>query len=72
MTEGPRRFLQPGYRSRLFHDPLAGIAREKELKGWSRAKKISLIESKNPKWDDVARDWDKIWKPQDPSSLLAR
>jgi predicted GIY-YIG superfamily endonuclease len=26
------------------------IDREKQLKGWSRAKKIALIESKNPRW----------------------
>jgi putative endonuclease len=26
------------------------IAREKELKGWSRAKKNALVNSKNPKW----------------------
>src|SRR4051812_19831764 len=58
----------------LFYDPYVAIAREKELKGWSRAKKIALIESKNPNWDDLAREWDKIWKPknQDASSLLAR
>jgi putative endonuclease len=29
------------------------IAREKELKGWMRAKKIALIESRNPTWDDL-------------------
>ena len=33
------------------------IAREKELKGWRRSKKISLIESFNPKWEDLAADW---------------
>jgi putative endonuclease len=31
------------------------IAREKELKGWSRAKKIALIESSNPAWMDLSR-----------------
>jgi putative endonuclease len=29
------------------------IAREKEIKGWSRKKKIALIESKNPEWKDL-------------------
>ena len=29
------------------------IAREKQLKGWTRAKKIRLIESTNPKWRDL-------------------
>ena len=33
------------------------IAREKEIKGWRRNKKISLIESFNPKWEDLAADW---------------
>ena len=33
------------------------ISREKQLKGWSRAKKIALIESVNPRWEDLARDW---------------
>lgn len=33
------------------------ISREKQLKGWSRAKKIALIESKNPRWADLAENW---------------
>jgi predicted GIY-YIG superfamily endonuclease len=33
------------------------IAREKELKGWRRAKKIALIESTNLAWMDLNRDW---------------
>jgi len=33
------------------------IAREKELKGWSRAKKIELIKLMNPTWIDLAEDW---------------
>ena len=33
------------------------IAREKQLKGWSRAKKIVLIELRNPQWLDLAKDW---------------
>jgi putative endonuclease len=27
------------------------IAREKEIKGWSRSKKIKLIEEENPEWN---------------------
>ena len=38
------------------------IAREKEIKGWVRRKKIALIESTNPKWDDLSRDWQDINK----------
>lgn len=33
------------------------IAREKQLKGWRRSKKIKLIESKNPRWADLAESW---------------
>jgi putative endonuclease len=35
-------------------DVLAAIAREKTIKGWLRAKKIALIESVNPKWQDLS------------------
>jgi putative endonuclease len=35
----------------------SAIAREKELKGWSRSKKIALIESLNAAWVDLSRDW---------------
>ena len=31
---------------------------EHRLKGWSRAKKVALIEAGNPGWIDLARDWD--------------
>ena len=33
------------------------IKREKQIKGWSRKKKIKLITSINPKWEDLAGDW---------------
>ena len=29
------------------------IAREKQLKGWRREKKIALIEAQNPRWNDL-------------------
>lgn len=38
-------------------DPRAAIAREKQIKGWRRAKKIALIESMNPEWADLSADW---------------
>jgi putative endonuclease len=31
----------------------AAIAREKQIKGWLRAKKVALIESTNPGWIDL-------------------
>jgi putative endonuclease len=33
------------------------IDREKQLKGWRRSKKIGLIESANPRWLDLSKDW---------------
>lgn len=38
-----------------FHYINNAIAREKQIKRWSRAKKIALIESINPNWDDLRR-----------------
>jgi len=35
-------------------NPYAAIAREKQLKGLSREKKVELIESMNPGWEDLA------------------
>ena len=40
-----------------YEDVHKAIGREKQLKGWSRAKKIALIESKNPRWEDFADKW---------------
>jgi putative endonuclease len=34
----------------------AAIAREKQLKGWLRSKKIALVESMNPRWIDLAQE----------------
>jgi len=31
----------------------SAIAREKQLKSWNRAKKIALIEARNPKWEEI-------------------
>ena len=36
---------------------IKAINREKQLKGWRRAKKIALIESMNPRWADLAEHW---------------
>ena len=38
-------------------DVYAAIAREKQIKGWLRAKKIALIESVNPDWRDLSEGW---------------
>ena len=31
----------------------AAVEREKQIKGWNRARKNKLVESKNPNWDDL-------------------
>jgi putative endonuclease len=41
----------------VHEDILTAIAREKQIKGWTRAKKIALIESMNPHWRDLSEDW---------------
>jgi len=40
-----------------FTGPQSAIAREKQLKGWIRAKKIALIEKSNPTWSDLSEGW---------------
>ena len=42
-----------------YSSPGAAIAREKQLKGLLRAKKIALIQMVNPTWDDLSADWGK-------------
>ena len=80
--------LVPGFTSRYnltrlvyyeeFVYPDAAINREKEIKGWRRSKKICLIESMNPYWQDLAAKWMDIYKPDAkrdqpaPCQLLAR
>jgi putative endonuclease len=41
-----------------FDDPSTAIAREKQLKGWTRKKKDSLVEKANPLWKDLSKDFD--------------
>jgi putative endonuclease len=36
-----------------FCDPISPITREKEIKGWRREKKNALVESLNPRWEDL-------------------
>src|SRR6185437_2609244 len=65
--------LVPGFTSRYnltrlvyyeqFVYPDAAIAREKEIKGWRRSKKIRLIESINPLWRDLSEGWWDKYKP---------
>jgi len=36
----------------------AAIRREKQIKGWTRRKKIELIEGVNPGWKDLSAEWE--------------
>ena len=38
-------------------DVRVAIEREKEIKGWIRAKKNALVTSSNPTWRDLSEDW---------------
>jgi putative endonuclease len=33
------------------------LAREKEIKGWRRAKKLALVKQLNPKFEDLCEGW---------------
>jgi putative endonuclease len=50
----------------VFHDIHTAISREKQLKRWSRAKKICLIEQDNPTWQDLSDRW---YVPDGPARL---
>jgi len=41
---------------KVFADIASAHARERQIKGWKRQKKISLIEEMNPKWEDLYND----------------
>ena len=59
--------LVPGFTTRYKIDRLvyfevtediqAAILREKQIKGWTRSKKLALIGSANPTWRDLSSDW---------------
>ncbi|OGO05050.1 MAG: endonuclease [Chloroflexi bacterium RBG_13_56_8] len=40
-----------------YSDIRDAIAREKQIKSWRRAKKLALIESVNPEWQDLTIGW---------------
>ena len=41
------------------------IAREKEIKGWRRSKKVELINSFNPEWKFLNEELFEKWPPED-------
>jgi len=48
-------------------DVLVAMEREKQIKGLLRAKKIALIESSNPTWEDLSEAWYKASSKADSS-----
>ena len=62
-----KRRLNAGFTSRYrvtrlvyfeeFADIRDAIAREKQVKDWKRSRRTSLIEARNPTWEDLAKDW---------------
>jgi putative endonuclease len=39
------------------NDVNVAILREKQIKGWTRARKLVLINDANPAWQDLAAEW---------------
>ncbi len=39
------------------NDVISAIEKEKQIKGWTRKKKINLIESMNPAWRDMSNEF---------------
>lgn len=46
-----------------YDDPNRAIAREKQIKRWTRAKKLALIQKMNPTWIDLSENWGKLLQP---------
>jgi putative endonuclease len=42
------------------------LAREKQIKAWTRAKRLALIKTMNPAWQDLAEGWGEAAKLQIP------
>ena len=40
------------------NDIYAALSREKQLKGWTRAKKNALVAQMNPAWIDLTKMWE--------------
>jgi putative endonuclease len=62
---GPSTFTGRYRMNRLVYfeaanDARTAIEREKQLKGWTRARKIALIADMNPRWRDLSEDWVSI------------
>ena len=51
----------------VFGDVRLAIAREKQIKGWARRKKVALISAANPGWEELLPD---LPPEPDPSAAL--
>jgi putative endonuclease len=65
-------FTKQYHIDRLVHfeetnDVMSAIEREKQIKGWLRGKKVALIESGNPTWEDLSEAWYKPSSKADSS-----
>ena len=40
-----------------YRRPMAAIAREKQIKSWTREKRLRLVEEQNAGWLDLAAGW---------------
>ena len=68
-----RHKLVPGFTSRyhltrlvyfeVISEAPGAIAREKQIKGWLRQKKIDLIEAGNPEWVDLSERYLEVTPP---------
>jgi putative endonuclease len=54
----------------LARGPAGAIRREKQIKGWARTKKVAMIDSMNPEWNDLAEPWFVDVPLSDPSHPL--
>jgi putative endonuclease len=84
MRQHKRHLFEGGFTARynierlvwyqIFGDIRDAIAREKQIKRWRREKKILLIESLNPTWQDLSEEWGKpilpLRRTADPSAAL--
>jgi putative endonuclease len=68
VTEHKKRIFENAFTARYTFDRLvyyepaadqtAAALREKRIKNWPRAKRVALIQSANPNWDDLSARWD--------------
>jgi putative endonuclease len=76
-----QRGMNPGFTERykvhklvyyeVFGDIRMAIAREKQIKGWLRKRKIALIESVNPSWKDLTVELAKARAASRPGNAKA-